>query len=108
MRDKCVEMRDRLIELFRNMPKEMMIDECADYLLANGAIVPIYDVGDTVYYHVLMFDKVGKFKIVNRIKNSHYFVYEIRQESGLLHFFVDEDSLYRTREEAERALKGGD
>lgn len=88
-------MRDRLVKLLKQAEKQQsfnavcgdidsLIDSpkgaefIADYLLANGAKVPLYD------------------------------VYEIRQESGLLHFFVDEASLYHTREEAERALKGGE
>lgn len=121
MRDKCVKMsdnankmRDRLVELIRQAKKQTKNANCdiernmvfADYLLANGAKVPLYDVGDTVYYYALMLDKLDKFKIVNRREGRRYYVYEIRQESGLLHFFADEASLYHTREEAERALKG--
>lgn len=118
-------MRDRLVKLLKQAEKQQSLNAVcgdidslidspkgaefiADYLLANGAKVPLYDVGDTVYYYVLLFDKVGKFKIVNRREERRCYVYEIRQESGLLHFFVDEASLYHTREEAERSLKGGE
>lgn len=45
-------MRDRLIELLEKAAKEMdcpQMDEVAEYLLANGVIVPPCKVGDTVY-----------------------------------------------------------
>ena len=133
MRDKCVEksenantMRDKLIELLqkRSCFYAKCINRCsecdgipindddigkiADYLIANDAKVPLYGVGDTVYYHVLMLDKIDKFKIVNRREGRRQYVYEIRDESGLLQLFADEASLHHTLEEAERALKNGE
>lgn len=41
--------RERLIELIKQMPKEMWAEELADYLLANGVIVPPCKVGDLLY-----------------------------------------------------------
>ena len=42
-------MRDRLIKILHEMPREMMIGECADYLLANGVVVIPCKVGTEVY-----------------------------------------------------------
>ena len=62
--------RDRLIELLVNfrkpdnpitqMAERMIIERIADYLLANGVIVPPCKVGDTVYVitdcsHIMMY-----------------------------------------------------
>lgn len=43
--------RERLIELLKNVPRNTraFYDQFADYLLANGVIVPPCKVGDTVY-----------------------------------------------------------
>ena len=41
--------RERLMKLISDMPKEQIVPELADYLLANGIIVPPVKVGDVVY-----------------------------------------------------------
>ena len=43
--------RERLIELLKNVPRNTraFYDQFADYLLANGVVVPPCKVGDTVY-----------------------------------------------------------
>lgn len=45
--------RERLIELIKTVNNmrtmRSSIEECVDYLLANGVIAPPYNVGDTVY-----------------------------------------------------------
>lgn len=43
--------REQLIELLKNVPRNTraFYDQFADYLLANGVIVPPCKVGDTVY-----------------------------------------------------------
>ena len=50
--------RERLIELLKevNTMRNMRqgLGECADYLLANGVIVPPCKVGDTVYTNISM------------------------------------------------------
>lgn len=59
MHDKCVEisdnankMRDRFIELLVEAIKDgsESYSNIADYLLANGAVVPLVKVGQTVYF----------------------------------------------------------
>ena len=44
--------RERLIELLKNVPKNTRVfyDQYADWLLANGVIVPPCKVGDVVYF----------------------------------------------------------
>lgn len=48
-------MRDRLIELLEKRMHPYLADDIADYLLANGVIVPPCKVGDMVWvlHHVL-------------------------------------------------------
>lgn len=45
--------RDKIIELLKTIQNMRImrksVDECADYLIANGAILPPCKVGDTVY-----------------------------------------------------------
>lgn len=45
-------MRERLKELLKNAPRNasMFFDQYADYLLANGVIVPPCKVGDWIWY----------------------------------------------------------
>lgn len=43
-------MRDRLIELIKKSQLSVNSSKLADYLLENGVIVPLCNVGDTVYF----------------------------------------------------------
>ena len=101
-------MRDRLIELFDNWGLEQHIPfhteraMLADYLLANGVIVPPCKVGDTVYFkseyvHGVLSDTVENI----RIQSNGITVHTVANK----HLWGDE--VFLTREEAERALKGG-
>lgn len=92
-------MRDRLIELIANA------DSCcqeplADYLLENGVVVLPCKVGDTVYWV-----DDGK------IKCEEVFEISIHIDGILIHtgiqFCLKPDAVFLTREEAEKALKGG-
>lgn len=110
-------MRDRLIELLRKIPYGVSVgakferyfcELVADHLIANGVIVPPCKVGDTVYYipsgnHIIEC-------IVAQI------VIEPLAEIGMsflcyggVRFDMRDwgKTVFRTREEAERAFNGG-
>ena len=109
-------MRDRLIELIEDCGKtqmpmieglELWADEIADYLLANGVIVPPCKVGDTVYVLVNWCDYTNcHFDGCAGCKNCNdkgiverKFNYSHLNEIG--------KTVFLTREEAEAKLKGG-
>ena len=116
-------MHDRLIELIRTASHELTtrcVGECgecadkiADYLLANGVIVPPCNVGDEIYMlvtkHSVSFDI--KDHVMTRCKKQHTFTF-IKQtrlmESNFFRVIKDiGKTVFLTREEAEAALKGG-
>lgn len=97
-------MRDRLVELLYKLHRSKIpsMGETADYLLANGVIVLPCKVGDIVYqadgartYELTILD-------ISLHKNKPYY------ETDEIDF--DDDaigkSIFLTREEAEKALKG--
>ena len=104
--------RERLIELLRGRQAygktafsiyPISNEEIADYLLANGVIVPLCKVGDVVYqtdgiriYELDIFD-------IYFHKNKLYY------ESESIAFDSDAigKRIFLTKEEAEQALKGG-
>jgi hypothetical protein len=103
-------MRERLIELLNEcrgiegVGMELMRKK-ADYLLANGVIVPPCKVGDTVYY-ISGFN--GCEKICGKEVKSIWFdneglVFTVR--GMYMDFCVPENELYITREEAEKELE---
>ena len=130
-------MRDRLIELLayfvdgyavgnRHMCENTRVTEIADYLLANGVIVPPCMVGDTVYY-------ISSTRVKEAVIDEIYIGKDNRMEFSLV-FDCDKDcgscpfvewdcnsecgntiwnakyfgkTVFLTREEAEAALKGG-
>ena len=121
-------MRDRLIELVCNCPSKIMganmflekiSVDLADYLLANGVIVPPCKVGDTVYY---VSDNPLNLSVqantiyeadVSRIITTRYgttLVIQIHNSYGCTEIPDVNDygkTVFLTREEAEQALKGG-
>lgn len=114
-------MRDRLIELIdecRSIEGVSMelVEKQADYLLANGVIVPPCKVGDTVYYiNTLYFSPLERNKVyraeVTRIvitKRGVSFVAKVRYKGGVIEITEDGfgENVFLTREEAEQALKG--
>lgn len=119
-------MRDRLIELIeqhgdKRLAKHipMTSEGLADYLLANGVIVPPCKVGDKVWF----IEKGGYH--FPRISHGYVQHFDVREMRGLgltrnivvqpidtledrLYFFMFKwvgDSFFLTREEAKRALK---
>ena len=104
------------MKLISDMPKEQTVPEMVDYLLANGVIVPLVKIGDTVYTNVSWQgwylrdkDKPYKAKVVyigiNGSENYVNVVYE--NNDNMLTFTFDEigDRIFLTREAAEKALK---
>ena len=108
-------MRERLIELiidklitqaFDNgeyIETEVNVDEIADYLLENRVVVLQCEIGDTVYqtdgiriYELEVFD-------VSIHRNKPYY------ETESIDFDDDAigETVFLTRKEAEKALKGG-
>ena len=123
-------MRDRLIEVLGRFPvwhstlKERWMPEAveklADYLLANGVIVPPCKVGDVVYYVneypfnvSVQANTIYEAKVV-RITTSSLgttIVIQIHNDYGCTEIPDVNDwgkTVFPTREEAEQALKGGD
>lgn len=125
-------MRDRLIELLDIIiqPGKKTMGDIADHLLANGVIVPPCKVGDTVYKlqtHIWMNDcdwcehfRCGGFGDPHQCARTnspykHPDCTEIKevvatQKNILLWIAYGEfgKTVFLTREEAERALKGGE
>lgn len=119
-------MRDRLIELLKmrqdngekwhysdcGQGREMVTNErLADYLLENGVIVPPCKVGDTIY--VIACSPLTKQNYILKQKVAGF-----TTEKGLLYLYFDDaiggltlvlfaKTAFLTREDAERALKGG-
>ena len=97
-------MRDRLVELIREAKKQTKNANCdigrnmifADYLLANGVIVPPCKVGDTVY------ETDGVRIYESTIKQVIYDTTGVAFDERAIG-----TSIFLTREEAEQALKGG-
>ncbi len=102
-------MKDRLIEMLDEARNEHLFEDkyneaVADYLLANGVIVPPCKVGDMVYV-----------KYYGEIVNAYVTEFEINSRGIVVKVYIDPDTdreydaedLFLTKEEAEKALKGG-
>ena len=123
-------MRDRLIELLSKFERVCdesctgIVESCykctkrqlADHLLVNGVIVPPCKVGDTVYEIQPIRKRVQAYEITTIKYNGHYwwFTWILKDRKGI-YGNVDGFSshqigktIFLTREEAERALKGGE
>lgn len=104
--------RDRLIELLDIIiqPGEKTLGEIADYLLANGVIVPPCKVGDKIYMlvtrktHSFVFEEGKK---MLRVDNQHTFIKQTYL-TRLNFFKVLDDfgkTVFLTKEQAEEKLK---
>jgi hypothetical protein len=124
-------MRDRLIELINNgsdkYPTLPTINGCkeeynhflADHLLANGVIVPPCKVGQKLYTVCTrgVNDKFIQESTVSKIVLDDFdglrIIKKVVDERGCCFFYdVDQEQLNKTtffsKEEAERAVKGGE
>lgn len=101
--------RDRLIELIQKWYENLeMFPYLADYLLANGVIVPPCKVGDTVYTYGAK--RVKEWKITFYGKNSrgeHKMIAADDDFKNLLEFWDCDigKTVFLTKDEAEQALK---
>lgn len=104
-------MRDRLIELLAESAIKgdyTCIPGVADYLLANGVIVPPCKVGDMVYYIGGIHNSLVKSAIVDEIiMNSNGVSDLLVTSENNVTFENSIEIFYFTKEEAEQALKGG-
>jgi hypothetical protein len=79
----------------------------ADYLLANGVIVPPCKVGDTVWC-IHNYTKPKKFQISILTMSENHYSFVIETKDGVYKHYCDKDSVgkwvFFTREEAEKAL----
>lgn len=115
-------MRERLIELIKQGDKtfadkyageilshiDELYDFIADHLLANGVIIPKCKVGDKVYLidkRLLVWWK-GEVIALYYAKSDGV-RYAVALEGGDV-LIYDDDEVFSTREEAEKALKGGE
>lgn len=100
--------RDRLIELLdgaEDLPTCQTYAGFADYLLANGVIVPPCKVGDVIYHLYPIQGIVAK--KVKRIQYGSYGLM-IADGNGVFHSDVIGKTVFLTREEAERKLRKED
>ena len=103
-------MRDRLIELLKQYGIRVNVSTLADYLLANGVIVPPCKVGDWVYVvsqgqGLCMRWKVYEGKVVDIHLNRHNKL-TVRVENGEKFFgYYEPCFIYNTKEKAEEKLK---
>lgn len=113
-------MRDRLIELlmgseaFNGADGKADAKHIADYLLANGVIVPPCKVGDMAYF-ILEDEEEGEKYIesqrINDVSTRGLFVSTSIVEENSNEFEPYSElgkTVFLTREEAEQALKGGE
>lgn len=118
--------KERLVELLRTSPMiDVIGDEewewelAANYLLANGVVVPPCKVGQTIYYHfqfsnksVLPFTRKAKVTKIFCNTSKMQFKVEVElidtKEKGIMKFFDFDDfgkTVFPTREEAEAKLE---
>ncbi len=120
--------RDRLIDLLVNfkkpdnpilqMSERMVIEKIADYLLANGVIVPPCKVGNTVYYICETYWdknyenyietkelKQGILKIVERKKPKMNLMLQVKEFDWCFMNDWLNGNLFLTKEEAEEKLE---
>jgi hypothetical protein len=112
-------MRDRLVELIQNSVNgcaKHWAEVIADHLLANGVIVPPYEIGTKVYVPINSLslpipDAIYECEIqrYSLVTGGLAPIIKVKKGSvtyGDIHTSLDK--LYATREEAEKALKGGE
>lgn len=116
------DMKNRLIELINNYPcmstaedyfMESISDDLADYLLANGVIVPPCKVDDTVYEIQPMQKRVQAYTIISVKYNGRFWMFSwvLKDRKGHYGNIEGFDSyqlgktVFLSYKEAEKALK---
>lgn len=120
MRDRLIELLDKKIDYAIDIdaPEDefgnVETDELADYLLENGVIVPLCKVGDKVY--VVDYTRLGNMIFECEIEEISHFsygtYYYLNWGLHIPRFKAFQEgsfgkTIFLTREEAEKALKGG-
>ena len=96
-------MRNKLIDILMSKPYgQSSYEEFADYLLAEGVIVPPCKVGQTVYYPIRHTNKVMELLVREIVYEKN----KLQMWASYLAFTVDAigNTVFLTREEAEKAL----
>ena len=101
-------MKDRLIEMMMLWGNEntdsFNFEGVADYLIANGVIVPPCKVGQTIYYNCCGTIFKGTCHAITIHENSiQVHLYDFDGDNAS----YSAKDVYTSREEAERAIKGG-
>ena len=107
MRDRLVELLDIIIQ-----PGQKTLGDIADYLLANGVIVPPCKVGDTLYdisEFVADYACPEMYEIKDNMMSFEKYKGEYRFTYDCCYIYPEEigKTVFLTREEAEKALNGG-
>ena len=111
--------RERLIELINQYPCMSTAEDCfmesisadlADYLLANGVIVPPCKVGQKVYYVIESLEEIVEGRIREIIVAEGIFINFTLKGwfSQTSHIGEIGKTVFLTKEEAEQALGGGE
>ena len=102
--------RERLVELLKNVPRNTrsFYAQFADYLLANGVIVPPVKVGDMVYILAGPFGKKYEQDVCEGFYIGNNGVLQVRTRNKKGNhgtYGVIGETVFLTKEEAEKALK---
>ena len=118
MRDRLIELQCLAYDTFSG--GKTSFEHTADVLLANGVVVPPCKVGDTVYViNEREVEETAVFSMKIESVDSGWVVflkarvtdYAIKSKDGyasVFKTFIFGKTVFLTREEAERALKGGE
>ena len=118
--------RDKLIRLIMKANSPLIsptrAKQLADYLLDNNIIVPPCKIGDTIYKLILFKDRTG-FYVEHQVvgfhvgelpklrghKRDQYFIVWHKETNSISHLNFEQigKTVFFTKEEAEKALKGG-
>lgn len=105
------DMRDRLIEVLLQKPTKCTFEQLADFLLANGVILPPCKVGDTVWYELFGEINCATVYFCRGDVYRHGFVLtdaNARDVNGMEMCFDGKcigKTVFLTRKEAEKALR---
>jgi hypothetical protein len=84
----------------------VILEEYAEELIANGVIVPKFNVGDTVWYITGIHRTIVKSAIVEKIIINRNGVSDLYVKNDMGGYFENSvDIFYKTKEEAEEKLK---
>lgn len=104
--------KERIAEILKKYTKKhgimasvVILEEYAEELVANGAIVPKYKVGDTVWYITGINRTIVKSAIVDEIIINCNGVSDLFVTSDTGSFENSVDIFYPTKEESEAKLK---